>query len=915
MFREEVPFFIGRNHGKMLYLASSNKNIDIYQEMLLEHGIKDIVKIDNLLEEDDFYRINYELMDTIKNKKNYVILISLEGILRKYVPEGEKLELRLGKGYSQKEIIEKLENSGYRRNYLVERRMEYSVRGDILDIFPLSGENPIRIEFFGDEIDRIAYYCSYTQKSTSLCSEINMYINNNNIEKLTILQILERYNRGDIKLFIENPEIIRYKLESEILRDRDREVELKELFSQIEERFEVLEVTKSETTHFVKKKDFTKEGIRYEKLSQIREGDYIIHEKYGVGIYLGIEAIDGTDYLKIKYADEDKLYVPLEGLNRIERYITDPGNVPEIYNLGRRGFKKRREKLEAEMLEFAKEIVAVQAKREQENGYSFSADTVWQEEFEEKFPYVETRDQRKAIEDVKRDMESKRIMDRIVCGDVGYGKTEIAIRATFKAVMDGKQVLIMAPTTVLAQQHFERFQERFQDYPIKIEILSRLKTEGEQNKIVKSLKAGGVDVIIGTHRLLSEDVKFKDLGLIIVDEEQKFGVKAKEKLKRIRNSVDMLTLTATPIPRTLNLALLGIRDISVIETAPEGRVPIETMFINNNKKEIRDVIMKEIAREGQVFYIYNIVKDMEKKVEELKKIVPKYVSIEYIHGKMAPREIKRRIEEFEDGKIDILLSSTIVENGIDIENANTILIEGMDRLGLSQVYQLRGRVGRGQRKGYCYLIIDNNKNIGKKANMRAESLKELNESGGGGFQLSLEDMKIRGAGEILGEKQHGALETFGYNLYMKLLKEEIKRVKGEHSVDIEIEINLDEEGYIPEEYISGDEKLNIYRRSMEIENLESLTQLENEIRDRFGNMPEEVKNLFRFLKVKILSKDCGIIYIRKIDEKYLIKFNNENVNFDKLYQLIGTGKASYSQKDKGIYYGGDILEFITWYMN
>lgn len=474
----------------------------------------------------------------------------------------------------------------------------------------------------------------------------------------------------------------------------------------------------------VKKENRIKGGIRYENITQIREGDYIIHENFGVGKYLGIEIIDGGDYLMIQYAGEDKLYVPTENLNRIEKYICDPGNIPEIYNLGRRGFKKKREKLEKEMRKFAQEIISIQAKRKTAVGFAFSKDTVWQEEFEEGFPYTETKDQLEAIRMVKQDMESDRVMDRIICGDVGFGKTEIAMRAAFKAVNDHKQVLIITPTTVLADQHYERFKERFQHYPINISLMSRITTGKEQQEILKKMLLGGVDIVIGTHRLLSDDIQMSNLGLIVVDEEQKFGVKAKEKLKKMKDNVDLLTLTATPIPRTLNLALLGIRDISVIKTAPPNRLSIENMLIDNNKNIIRDVIMKELGREGQVFYIYNSIYGMEYKVKELTKILPPYIKIGYAHGRMPAKQIKEVLHQFENGDIDVLVTTTIVENGIDIENANTIIIEGIEKLGLSQIYQLRGRVGRGKKKAYCYLVTDSERKYNKKTTMRKESIEK-----------------------------------------------------------------------------------------------------------------------------------------------------------------------------------------------
>ena len=563
------------------------------------------------------------------------------------------------------------------------------------------------------------------------------------------------------------------------------------------------------------------------------------------------------------------------------------------------------------MIIFAKEIIEIQAKRAFEKGYAFSHDTVWQEEFEESFPYKETASQMKAIEDVKRDMESDRIMDRVICGDVGYGKTEIALRAAFKASIDGKQVVVMVPTTVLAQQHYERFTERFKNYPVNIEILSRLKSEKEQKEVLNKIAAGTVDIVIGTHRILSSDVKFKDLGLVVIDEEQKFGVKAKEQLKKLKNKIDMITLTATPIPRTLNLSLLGIRDLSVIDTPPEGRKPIETVFIEKDDKKIKEIIMSEIAREGQVFYIFNSVKNIEKKTNELRKILPSYLKLDYIHGQMLPKEIKNKIKDFENGDIDMLVSTTIVENGIDIENANTMIIDGVEKLGLSQIYQLRGRIGRGRRKGYCYLLTKEYQT--KKAKEREESIKNLGDSGGG-FQLSLEDMRIRGAGEILGDRQHGALETFGYNLYIKMLNEEIQRIKGnapEEEMEMEIKINMP--AFIPDEYIEKDEKIVIYRRAAELKTQEELKELENEVRDRFGNPPREVINLFYYIRIKLKAKEFGISVIRQEEEGFFIRFLSEKVNIEKISQMMKMGNLKYLSKEEGVFYKGNIDRFFNEY--
>ncbi|MGL5578244.1 MAG: DEAD/DEAH box helicase, partial [Fusobacteriaceae bacterium] len=528
--------------------------------------------------------------------------------------------------------------------------------------------------------------------------------------------------------------------------------------------------------------------------------------------------INDQEYLEVKYADQDKLFVPMGSLDRIEKFQVEPGLEPEIYKLGRKGFRKRRERLQDDMAKFALEIIEVQARRKLALGHRFGRDTLLQEEFEEAFPYNLTPDQNRAVEDTKRDMESGRVMDRIICGDVGCGKTEVAIRAAFKAAMDGKQVALMVPTTVLAQQHYERIVERLKNYPVTVELLSRIKTERELEECYKKIASGGIDIVVGTHKILSSEINFKDLGLVIIDEEQKFGVKAKEKLKTLRTNVHMLTLTATPIPRTLNLALLGIRDISIIETLPEGRLPIQDYFIEKKDEAIRDAVMREFAREGQSFYIYNRVKGIERREEELRKMLPGFLKIDHIHGQMPPREIREILHQFENGEIDLLLATTIVENGIDVENANSIIIEGTDKLGLSQMYQLRGRVGRGHERGYCYFLTDPGKDIRSKVKQREESMRSLGEMGAGtGFNLSMEDMRIRGAGEVLGERQHGAIEILGYGLYMKLLQEEIAKLKGEYIEELpEFTLDLTLPRYIPDTYIEEREKLILYKRIAQI---------------------------------------------------------------------------------------------------
>lgn len=979
-YRGKIPFLLKELKGNILYLCSSNKNIEDYYNVLEDIYGGKLLKLESSQIKEELEKDNYDLLEILKSGDKFVILTSLDAVLRDYFLEGKRFRIEIGKNIDAKTLEEELERNGYTRNYMVEDRNQFSIRGDIFDIFPKNSEYPVRIEFsFGDEIERVTYFDIETQKSIEKKSSIDMYINSNNEERKTLFSLLGKLD--NIRIFMENRELLEYKL-GEILKDvGEAEVELRERFQELVNVAEQVEITKFEydelhsfeDVEYIKKlgtdprlkikivseeekryreifqgenfeferyplfegyrdgdtlvlTDRELKGVRvkrerrdrgfqrYKNVSEIQEGDYIIHENYGVGIYLGVEIIDGHDYLKIKYADEDKLFVPIEGIGKIGKYISYSGEIPEIYKLGRKGFRKKREKITEELIQFAKEIVEIQAKRELEAGYIFAPDALWQEEFEEGFPYRETTSQLKAIEDVKRDMESPRVMDRVVCGDVGFGKTEVAIRAAFKAAIEGKQVVVMVPTTVLAQQHYERFTERMKNYPITIELLSRLSSLKEQKTTLDNILSGAVDIVIGTHRILSEDVKFKDLGLVIIDEEQKFGVKAKEHLKRLRNKIDMLTLTATPIPRTLNLALLGIRDLSVIDTPPEGRKPIETIFLEGTDKNIRDAIMREIAREGQVFYIFNSVKGIEKKVYELKRILPEYLKIGFVHGKMLPKEIKERIKEFENGEIDVLLATTIIENGIDIENANTMIIDRADKLGLSQIYQLRGRVGRGNRQSYCYLLTKEYQS--KKAKDREDSIKMLEETGGGGLQLSMEDMRIRGAGEILGEKQHGALETFGYTLYMKMLQEEIEKIKGEFEEDLEdIEIKVNYPAFIPESYIEKSEKIKIYRRVADIKRESELQEIKDELIDRFGKMPIEAQGFFKYIALKFRARKLGVkraIEIKGKNESD-IKFHNDKMNFEKLLDLIQKEIIRYQKKEDIIEYDGTIEEFLNVY--
>jgi len=978
IYRGAIPFFLKNKKRNIIYVSSSNKNIEDYYFTLKDFYSGKVIKVENFnYSDEEFQTINYDLIETFEKEDEWILLTSLEGILKNYFKKGNKVSLKKGSEIDISSFEKSLDENGFTKTYMIEGRWQYSRRGDIMDIYPPNGDTPVRLEFFGDEIERIAYFDMENQKTIENIEALDMYINKNKNQEnsfCSFLKSFKKLNKDNIDIYFENSELMDYKLEEYILRFRDDEEMLRERYNEIHhqsdkieiERFQSKDIDKYQDNSYIKKlaqknkiiifteeemrykeiftgtpltiqkeqhfegfkeKDLLvltdrelkgikvrrsekiKTGVNYSNINQIRIGDYIIHQNYGVGEYLGIEEINGNDYLAVKYAGEDKLYVPVTRLDRLEKYICEQGAVPDIFGLGRKGFRKRREKLQKDIMKFAQELIKIQAKREAHIGYPFSKDTIWQEEFEEGFPFNETKDQIIAINEVKKDMESEQVMDRIVCGDVGYGKTEVAMRAAFKSIMSGKQVILLAPTTVLASQHYERFQERFKNFPIEIELLSRLKVGSEQRGVIKGIKEGAIDLLIGTHRLLSGDVKFKDLGLVIIDEEQKFGVKAKEKLKYFRSNVDMLTLTATPIPRTLNLALLGIRDISIIKTPPANRLPVKTNFIEKDPVNIKGAIMKEIAREGQVFYLYNSVKGMNTKLKELEKLLPKYVKVTCIHGQMSPKEIKERIRAFGDGEVDVLLSTTIIENGIDIENANTILIENFEKLGLSQIYQLRGRVGRGGRKAYCHLILDAGKNLTKQGEQRKGSLEGIGDFGAG-FQLSLEDMRIRGAGEILGEKQHGALEVLGYDLYLKMLAEEVKKIKGEEVLPEELDLDLGMEAYIPNDYIEPSEKISIYKRVLVLESLEEIEELKDEVRDRFGKLPQEVKNLFYYLEVKLLGRMLYAESLKSVKDGYEIKFQQDKVKFDILHEMIMDKKIRYIQNTGAVLYQGDILDFL-----
>lgn len=602
---------------------------------------------------------------------------------------------------------------------------------------------------------------------------------------------------------------------------------------------------------------------RIKSYSELKVGDYVVHVNHGIGKYLGIETLEingvHKDYLHLRYLGNDKLYVPVEQIDQVQKYVASEGKEPKLYKLGGNDWKKVKNKVQKSVQNIADDLIKLYAERQASKGYAFSKDTELQRELEASFPYQETEDQLRCIEEIKRDMESDRPMDRLLCGDVGYGKTEVAIRAIFKAVMDGKQVAFLVPTTILAQQHYETMRERFQGFPIEVGILSRFRTRKQQQETVKGIKDGTIDVVVGTHRLLSKDVVFHDLGLLVIDEEQRFGVTHKEKIKKLKANVDVLTLTATPIPRTLHMSMIGVRDLSVIETPPENRFPIQTYVVEYNPALVREAIERELARDGQVYFLYNRVDDIERKAEEISMLVPD-ARITYAHGQMDENELESVILSFIEGEYDVLVSTTIIETGVDIPNVNTLIVYDADKMGLSQLYQLRGRVGRSNRVAYAYFTYQKDKVLTEVAEKRLQAIKEFTELGSG-FKIAMRDLSIRGAGNLLGAEQHGFIDSVGFDLYSQMLKEAIEERKGmpKEKISRDVEINLDIDAYIPSEYIQDEkQKIDMYKRFRALDSLEDIADLQDEMIDRFGDFPKEVEYLFQITRLKVYAKSNGV---------------------------------------------------------
>ena len=613
---------------------------------------------------------------------------------------------------------------------------------------------------------------------------------------------------------------------------------------------------------------------RIKSYQELNKGDYVVHNSHGIGKYLGIETLEVNglhkDYMVVRYSGNDKLFVPTDQIDQVQKYVASEGKEPKLYRLGGSEWKKVKSRVKSSVEDIADDLIKLYAEREAAQGHQFGPDTEMQKDFEMAFPYQETEDQLRCIEEIKSDMEKTQPMDRLLCGDVGYGKTEVAIRAVFKAIVEGKQAAVLVPTTILAQQHFETFQERFKEFGVNVGLLSRFRTPKQQKETIDQLRKGLVDVVIGTHRVLSKDVVFKDLGLLIVDEEQRFGVKHKERIKQLKTNVDVLTLTATPIPRTLHMSMVGVRDLSVIETPPENRFPIQTYVVEYNPLLIRDAIERELARGGQVFFLYNRVDMIDRVAAQINELVED-ARVVYAHGQMNERQLENIMLEFLEGEADVLVSTTIIETGVDIPNVNTLIVNDADKMGLSQLYQIRGRVGRSNRLAYAYFTYQQNKVLSEVAEKRLEAIKEFTELGSG-FKIAMRDLSIRGAGNLLGTEQHGFIDSVGFDLYSQMLNDAVRAkqqgVSYEEAKPFEVEIGLDLDAYIPESYIQDEgQKIQMYKRIQALESIQETYDLNDELLDRFGEYPDEVGNLLQISRIRLHGKENKIESIHESKQK------------------------------------------------
>ena len=927
--------------------------------------------------------IRLSALDALSGSGKTVVVCPVSAVLRAV---SEKIDFRNAEiriyEMTQEDLVTRLAEAGYRRSPFTEGPGEFSVRGDIVDIFPVNTENPIRIDFFGDEVESVRSFDPESQLATGSLTDIPFVSpadwREQSDEYVTILDWIEGkgvfacfdplrisgalelrekealedftglldsgdanedewesfrsskdweklfaripfnvfvpYGKSENEISCESGERINYIAKSstaffgqmdlfiaELKRylrsdfaitivspDRDRLSRLRELaedediagrlvfaLGELTGGFELTNEKRVwlwdgdifKNTKKRRKKNI-KSGEKISAFSDIDKGDFIVHERHGIGVYNGIKTIEvngsDKDYLMISYAGKDVLYIPIDQMDQIQKYIGGGERRPKVSKLGTADWTKTKERVKSEIEEYAGELLKMAAERKLAPGYAFAPDTVWQKDFDDRFPYEPTPDQVRCFEAVRKDMENPWPMDRLICGDVGYGKTEVALRAVFKCVSDGKQAAVLVPTTILASQHYRTFSERFADFPVNVEMLSRFQTPAQQKKIIKGLRDGSVDIVIGTHALLSDKVEFKDLGLLVVDEEQRFGVRHKEKIKSIRIGVDVLTLTATPIPRTLNMSLLGIKDMELIEDPPEDRYPVRTYVTEENADVIRESILREMDRGGQVYVVFNRVNGIERISEMIRRLIPD-IRIGVCHAKMDERTIEENMLSFYEGEYDVLVSTTIIESGLDIPNVNTIIILDAERLGLTQIYQLRGRVGRTNRIAFAYLMMKPDKVLTETAEKRLRTIREFTEFGSG-FKIAMKDLEIRGAGNLLGTSQHGHMAAVGYEMYVRLMDEAVARLSGrspDKPSDIEeCRIEADVPAVIPKEYIEEEiVKLQAYKKISFITDENQATDVLTEFEDRFGLVPKAVRNLIYVSLIKHLAERSGLAEI------------------------------------------------------
>lgn len=968
-----------------------------------------------------------EVFQALMEKKQVTVVTSFDGFMDA-VPTLEMMKQRtlrftVGETIDFEQLKKDMVMLGYDREEQIEGPGQFSVRGGILDVYPLTEEVPIRIELWGDEIDSIRTFDVESQRSIENLEEVVIYpasdfpeeemkrvsfldyfdvertilfldepvrliekgneiqeefvkaqanrfesgfevseeemklfsvkdiankmntfygigfsglemkakelklreivplqaksVNPYNSSFETLTRDLKRLKRNGYRVVLLSGSRTRAKRLEEDLRDynlssfysedMDREVgagEIMVTYGHVTEGYEypmLKFMVISETDIFgkVKKKRKRKvyEGQKILSFSELKVGDYVVHENHGLGIYQGIEKIErdkvAKDYMKISYAGGGNLYIPATQLDLIQKYASADAKKPKLNKLGGQEWTKTKTRVRGAVKEIAKDLVQLYAARQEQQGFVYGEDTVWQKEFEEMFPFEETEDQMLAIEATKRDMESTKIMDRLVCGDVGFGKTEIAIRAAFKAVQENKQVVYLVPTTILAQQHYNTFMQRMKEFPVRVDLMCRFRTAAQQKKTIEDTKKGLVDIVVGTHRVLSDDLEFKDLGLLIIDEEQRFGVQHKEKIKKLKENIDVLTLTATPIPRTLHMSLIGIRDMSVLEEAPIDRMPIQTYVMEYNDEMVREAIERELSRQGQVYYVYNKVKDIEEVAARIQRLVPD-ANVAYAHGQMREHKLENIMLDFINGEIDVLVSTTIIETGLDISNANTMIIHDADQLGLSQMYQLRGRVGRSNRMAYAFLLYHRDKMLKEVAEKRLAAIREFTDLGSG-FKIAMRDLEIRGAGNLLGAEQHGHMEAVGYDLYCKMLNEAVKHLKGEMEEDpytTTIDLNVD--AFIPASYIPNEyQKLDIYKRIACIENEEEMDDMLEELIDRFGDVPRKVQKLLQIALLKSLAHSAYVISVeQKGDVFKFLMYEKANVKVERIPMLLEQYKGA-----------------------